>query len=170
MFLRDKPERFPISTGLRSVRGKQLVKTPSEYGLHVKRKDDLPIGQIAACRVREERATTYVCKQVDFHAPSEHKIRGFESDLELQVYCKTDLVDDKRNEAIVSFLFKETKSKQSNPFFEDLFERNTLDFSHLDEDLTITDYYLYNGSHTTPPCEETVTWFVSAEIYGISKA
>ncbi|CAG9334221.1 unnamed protein product [Blepharisma stoltei] len=105
--------------------------------------------------------------QFHFHAPSEHQIDGNSYDLEMHVVQK----DSAGNYLfVVGILFK--KGSSSNDFIEKVIDSETeetkIDLTDiLDDDLA--NFYYYEGSLTTPPCTESVEWFVWEEIQEISE-
>jgi len=116
----------------------------------------------------------YHVQRLEFHAPSEHKIRGESFPLELQIVHegqKDDLI-------IVSVLFR--KSNKPSEFLEQSVRWKHLP-SHPGHHVVLTDpfhlgsltglhngYFEYMGSTTTPPCTDQVTWDVLETIQDIN--
>ena len=106
--------------------------------------------------------------QFHWHSPSEHTVNGNPFDLELHVVHVEE--DNSTNYAVLGLLFRVN---------DDLLEDN-LDVSQLVSDgsshaftfpFAIKDkmVYHYQGSLTTPPCSETVDWFVITEYFEITR-
>lgn len=107
----------------------------------------------------------YSLAQFHFHNPSEHKIGGIPSDMELHFVHK----NDKGGLAVIGVMMNE-KAGDENPFFKPLWatlprEAHAKADTHPSLNLTKLlpthrDYFHYAGSLTTPPCSQGVRWFV----------
>ncbi|XP_068935298.1 carbonic anhydrase 6 isoform X2 [Petaurus breviceps papuanus] len=127
-------------------------------------------------------------KTAKFHG-SEHRINGVQYDSELHILHYNSEQYNSSNEAqgqtnglaVVSVLIK-AKEDQENVHYEKLFSYLPK-ISNVGDNVTLSSieiqhllphdysrYYRYNGSLTTPPCSENVTWTVLAEPVIISKA
>lgn len=106
---------------------------------------------------------TFALKQFHAHAPSEHLINGKSFPLEAHFVH----ADDAGNLAVVAVMFEEGAA---NPELEKAWRAMP---QHVGEKAVLKDkvlgtaimpadkhYYRYNGSLTTPPCTEGVTWLV----------
>lgn len=125
------------------------------------------------------RTSEWQSKQFHFHQPSEHTINGENLDAEMHMVFKGTTYPDEL--AVVGLLFKADDDETPNPFLESLmlFELEPKRFTEIDEimvnpeelyfDLPDTSKYTYIGSLTTPPCSESVTWFVYKEPARISQ-
>lgn len=115
---------------------------------------------------------TFEFKQFHFHTPSEHLIDGITYPLEMHmVHTLQGALDDAEPVyLVIGILFKEG---DSNPFldsFMDAIPRNsgetenveggTVDVNQLFSQTDSLAYFHYQGSLTTPPFSETVTWLV----------
>lgn len=106
---------------------------------------------------------TFKLKQINFHTPSEHSIKGKSFPLEAQ-FLHTDT---KGNTAIVAVLFREGKA---NPALEKILKQlptesdkpATLKSRVLASEMMPSnqDYYRFSGSLTTPPCTEGIRWIL----------
>lgn len=108
----------------------------------------------------------YEGESVVFHAPSEHTINGQHFDLEMQLRHRFVSLDggsapSNSSTAVLSILFE--LGDESDLLTAVVTNAERLDFSALMKDGShISDFYVYEGSETTFPCEETVRWAVAA--------
>ncbi|MGY3803971.1 carbonic anhydrase [Pigmentibacter ruber] len=117
--------------------------------------------------------STYDLLQFHFHTPSEHAFNGKRTELEVHFVNKgTD-----GSLAVVGILMKKGKK---NSELESLFNKMPSQAGKEDaiENSTINpnallpkdkDYYTYQGSLTTPPCSEIVTWYVIKDKIEVSE-
>jgi carbonic anhydrase len=109
----------------------------------------------------------YDLKYLELHMPSEHRMRGREFPLEAQLVH----ADDDGRYVIVSVLFQ---AGVHNAVLDSLLTSlaSPDDATPLDPSLVLPEsvlrYFRYNGSLTTPPCTEGVTWLVMREQASIS--
>jgi len=116
---------------------------------------------------------TFKLKQINFHTPSEHSIKGKSFPLEAQ-FLHTDT---KGSTAIVAVLFREGKP---NPALEKILKQlptesekpATLKSRVLASEMMPSnqDYYRFSGSLTTPPCTEGIRWILIKTPITASKA
>ena len=129
---------------------------------------------------------TYEAKKVEFHSKGEHTISNEKYDLEAQIYYDSISAGNIQKKAVVSVLFK-GKPGAMNYFFDktinilDLPDRgetkrqlnksiNLESLFRQDESDSYTpfSYYKYEGSVTSPPCEEETTWYVAHPVIDLS--
>lgn len=102
-------------------------------------------------------------KQIHFHEGSEHTINGVRFPLEIHlVHASED-----NQYAVLAVMAVEGKSSEPFTFLEKYLPINIGETkpvnSNFDLNLNLPknkEYYTYGGSLTTPPCTESVSWFV----------
>ena len=113
---------------------------------------------------------TYALKSAHFHSPSEHLIDGasFAAELHL-VHADAD-----GNLAVVGLLFR---PGAPSPVAQEILDATPAVGDTVVEGFTLNaggyvpselGYYRYDGSKTTPPCDEPVDWYVMREPKSIS--
>jgi len=109
-------------------------------------------------------------QHIDFHAKSEHKIKGTQYDLEMQIYHKDIFGKSKSKEAMaVAVLFN--IGDESDDFFSFLDGKSKLDLSlALPIDFMMHNIvYGYLGTRTYEGCANGVGWYISTKIGTISQ-
>ncbi len=114
---------------------------------------------------------TFGLKSAHLHAPSEHRIEGVEFSAELHLVH----ADTGGDLAVVGLLFELGEPSSlvqaildaAPPAGETASEGIALSASACVPNGTA--YYSYDGSKTTPPCDEDVSWFVMREPRTISR-
>ncbi|XP_059462822.1 alpha carbonic anhydrase 4-like [Corylus avellana] len=114
----------------------------------------------------------YKLQQCHWHSPSEHTINGSRYDLEIHVVHQSS----SGKFAVVGILYK---YGCPDPFLAKLYDQvksigkgEEKDLGTINpEDLNFNskEYYRYDGSLTTPPCTEGVTWTIFKEVKTASK-
>ncbi|KAL6259510.1 hypothetical protein P5V15_009428 [Pogonomyrmex californicus] len=135
-------------------------------------------------------SSVYVLEQMHFHWPAEHTVDGLRDPLELHLvhydeqYANFSEAAQKENGiAVVAVLFKldnydnpelmpivETAEMVSNWVGHSMLEIRTKLIPLLFLPKDHTTYYHYEGSLTTPNCQESVMWFVMTEKLTVSEA
>lgn len=121
----------------------------------------------------------YNVLQFHFHMPSEHKVEGQSFIGEMQIVCQKEGATETNDLVIIGILLQQVRAKDTDDQTSkelDFFRR--LNFGDLPAvgaeknlkggvDLAATfapqlggKYYHYQGSMTTPPCSETVHWYI----------
>ena len=128
-------------------------------------------GNFTSLNATDATGTNLLYDGVGFqvHAPSEHFLNSRLYDLEVQLIHKINpLYANLTNHfyAIVSLLYKATDGSFSN-FFDAInmttSQSNTYFnmYSALQQDYSLqNEFFMYQGSMSQPPCNETVNWFV----------
>ncbi|NPA46548.1 MAG: carbonic anhydrase family protein [Chlorobi bacterium] len=113
----------------------------------------------------------YRLLQFHYHAPSEHTVNGRHYPLEVH-FVHQHAGDDL---AVIGIFFKEGKK---NPLFEKYLNKfpekeGKYDSADLIDLMSLMpddkSYYYYDGSLTTPPCTEIVSWYVMKQPLEASK-
>jgi carbonic anhydrase len=121
---------------------------------------DMPAGNVLRMSGKDNR---YEAVQAHFHSPSEHTVGGRQFDMEVHIVHQ----DKDGLLAVVGILIEEGKE---NPVLNRIWAfmpEKAGDVVEAPISISETgllpptrDYFTYNGSLTTPPCSEGVTWIV----------
>jgi carbonic anhydrase len=117
----------------------------------------------------KESGLVYQARQFHFHAPSEHTFDGEHTDLEIHVVHKSK---DSEITVIALFFNVSDDSDAENWFIKKVIDAQdsseSFDLSNIFEESQLDSFYTYEGSLTTPPCTEGVTWIVTKKVSSIS--
>lgn len=124
---------------------------------------------------------------INFHFPSEHSINHHRGDIEIHIIHQkntnvfaslnnnnTKLIDPdiKNNYLIVATIFSASGDVDNKDIKSFKIDRNgpvsKLDLSHYPP--KNSEFYFYEGSHTTPSCSENVNWVINAKVENMSKS
>lgn len=106
----------------------------------------------------------YKLLQLHFHVPSEHHIHGTAAPAEMHIVHQLEGASDYA--VIGVMLTSGTTYPALAPVFTNLPAKVCTGSNPLRVDFAgllpkkVSDYYTYAGSLTTPPCTESVTWYV----------
>ncbi len=116
---------------------------------------------------------TFALKQFHFHSPSENTINGQSFPLEAH-FVHTDSTGKL---AVIGVMFKEGNTNQALSAIWENIHTKTHDKLTVKDIFNPSsllpakqDYFRFNGSLTTPPCSEGVSWFVMQDAIEASKA
>eukprot|EP00828_Plagiopyla_frontata_P026700 TRINITY_DN3484_c0_g2_i4.p1 TRINITY_DN3484_c0_g2~~TRINITY_DN3484_c0_g2_i4.p1 ORF type:complete len:386 (+),score=57.82 TRINITY_DN3484_c0_g2_i4:77-1234(+) len=125
---------------------------------------------------------SYVADAILFHAPSEHQINDKQYDLEMQIVMKSlDQADTYAKISILGEVQPNRRSMLVEPFAaaavnlqnngdEGMIMINFAEAFNSDlSKLPNLGYYTYQGSLTTPPCLDVITWFILGQPIPISE-
>ena len=143
-------------------------------------------GPFSKLRAADMDGNTYEFEaiQFHFHAPAEHTINGGQYELELHIVHQMTAesarnANTTRHLAVVAVFFELTHEVNAtpNPFIEALklhsvgteFDLNMNEVlgKELKDMMT---FYAYKGSLTTPPCSQTVNWYLFEKPLKITQA
>lgn len=115
----------------------------------------------------------YVSAQYHLHTPSEHHIDGASSAVELHIVHKLfSLFSDTNSYAVIGLLF-DINDTATNTLFSQIDFTTT---ARVNFKTIMTDYltkyptFHYQGSFTTPNCDEIVNWYVVQQKFSITTA
>jgi len=99
-----------------------------------------------------------------FHSPSEHTLNGKQFDLELHIVHQAN---KEAHHSVIAILFEVNDNAKPHPFIDVLDAKHTGNSVKCDIENFLgsklaskNSFYSYEGSLTTPPCSESVTWYV----------
>jgi len=115
----------------------------------------------------------YLLEHMVFHTPAEHTMNGRIADMEIQLVHRSN--DASRRTAILSVLGTEGAE---NPFLAKFWGQIPDKEGDVKTDVSASPqeilprgvlYYFYEGSITTPPCTEGVSWVVLKDSVSVSR-
>ena len=117
--------------------------------------------------------------QIRFHAPSEHFVNGVQYDAEMHIVHHYKGTDSHLG-AMIAIFFDTKRATNNNPaFLDSVFKVLDMEGPNAAGQIRIEDflkkidfrdYWSYEGSLTTPPCEEGIKWIVLSNVQYISPA
>lgn len=115
--------------------------------------------------------STWKLLQFHFHTPSEHRIDLAHHEAEIHFVFTAS--DGSAKLAVLAF-FVQVEDEHTTPVIEDILsylpdvqtpgtttQVHAVDMSAFQEHANKLSYYAYTGSLTTPPCSESVSWFIA---------
>jgi len=127
------------------------------------------VSSLAATNL-EGRLFESTAHEFHFHSPSEHTINNQYFDLELHIVHTADnmaIPGGPKHLSVIGILFKVDDRAKPHPFIDALDAQNTGKAVKVDIQSLLgsklnskLNYLSYEGSLTTPPCTEGVTWYV----------
>jgi carbonic anhydrase len=136
---------------------------------------EVPYEEGSSVRIGESMTDTYQLAQFHFHTPSEHAIDGKQYDAELHLVHKNIL-----GEVVVVGVVLSKSETAPVGIFDAIVEAAPLAGGSVELEgmslnaLTLlpdeSSYFTYTGSLTTPPCTESVRWFVMQKPVPVSDA
>ena len=102
---------------------------------------------------------------MNLHCPTEHKIKDFSYDCELQVVniSHNYLNNEHQQDKLIVSIFIKGEGVAENSMFTDR-DMNLSPYINLKQD-----FYYYEGSLTVPPCTEKVRWLISTKSVTIAE-
>lgn len=117
----------------------------------------------------------YLVRQFHIHCPAEHLLDGEAFACEVHVVHQRNGSTGFQDLLVVGILYESGASFEDDAFLGRVFNlsgtppgfgeppaaiRGAVDLSHEYKDALASGFYNYDGSLTTPPCTESVTWFL----------
>ncbi|CAN6443516.1 unnamed protein product [Victoria cruziana] len=119
--------------------------------------------------------TKYFLQQTHWHTPSEHRLNNKSYDMEMHMVHKSK--DGKV--AVIGVLYKIgwipdkfIQKLGSKLFYLAAHQKKvaSVDLGLMKNPFhVVSDYYTYNGSLTTPPCTEGVSWIVAEQVRSVAR-
>ncbi|KAE8714791.1 Plastid movement impaired1 [Hibiscus syriacus] len=164
-------EQSPIDIGTVQVSSRlgdlQRNYTPAEAVLR-NRTEDVAVVFLGHAGSITINGMVYKVVNCHWHSPSEHTLNGTRYPLEVHIVHRSD----ENKIAVVGILYRYSLLLP-DPFIASIFPaisflgREDIPLGFINpETIGFPDsgYYRYNGSLTTPPCSENVTWTVFKEV------
>lgn len=109
----------------------------------------------------------YFLRYLEFHHPSEHLVASEPYSLEMQIYYKSE---NEQHLALAIFLEIGEENPNFKPLIDLLVSKKKEGKIDLSKIIKLNDkMFFYDGSYTTPPCEEGLKWYVLQTPLKISK-
>ena len=128
-------------------------------------------GSMTAVDVSKSNNSTYSVTGFNFHAPAEHTLDGHQYALEMHIKHEIDSPSpyNPYNLAYIIAFFEEGPE---NSFLSSIQAATpaSIDLNSLFSTNNISNYYMYKGSSTSPPCAENVDVYIYGEILTASAA
>jgi len=133
---------------------------------------------LPATIVTSDDGTLYKLNQFHFHTPSEHRIDGVHFDVEQHLVFSKVKGKNPNEIAVVAVFYN--VGEEENVFLKPIVENipkkaeeknkiKKVELSTLIKDIdSIKNAFNYDGSLTTPPCTETVEWYVNKKPLSLS--
>jgi len=168
----------PHSINYHYTLGQNLSMVHNGYSLQVA--GNLGFVTVGGCNPCDGQG--YNVKQFHFHSPSEHTVNNKSYPLELHIVHQKQGSSGLNDLLFVSILFYvQPEGGFPNSFLHNIDWRHLPTTTnapnriygyvdlHLLKEAFRGEYYTYDGSLTTPSCDETVKWFVMKRPLGITK-
>ena len=98
--------------------------------------------------------------QFHWHAPSEHTLNGNHYDLEMHIvhFSNYQPITEYQNIAVVAVVFKVGSTEST--LLNSVFNNGEVRLNELFSGVSASNFAMYTGSLTTPPCSEQVSWYL----------
>lgn len=110
---------------------------------------------------------TYFFKEVNYHCPNEHIIARKTGNCEVQIVHQRTIgpndADSTMKFLYLSFIVLSDLSAPETQLIPPQIKPLSYDLDFAPTLTKNTSYYLYQGSHTIPPCEENVYWIIAVD-------
>ena len=132
------------------------------------------LGSLEIHSPESSKRLKYIAKEVHFNGPSEHKIDGNRTDMEMQILHEVEPGAIPEGDhstphfAVIGVLYKKDDNAKTSTFIENITHENHIVDFQANLFSKYHEFYYYKGTHTAPPAVDFVHWFILNKVLPVS--